>query len=182
MERNSQLVYDLIQKKATSNEFLQGVSGFFGFPVTLVVDAGVVFTHYGPMLDEIRSIYGRKPVSYEVIQPILEACKSEIVADIIVDKIMGNIPVIGIAANIMCAKTMTWRMGLLFAMLSSSGEDISVVTTKNTIKAIRKLFPQRNMFSFTTPSICTVEKLLTKFLDCPVDEFDSKVNRILDAI
>lgn len=182
MEKKERQVYDLIQSKASSNEFVQGVSGVLGFPFTIIADAGVVFTHYGTMLNTIRTIYGRSTVSTEVVKPIIEGCKTEILADILVDKLIGQIPVVGIAANVMCAKTMTWRLGILFGMLAARGADISADSAKSAMKAIRSLFPQKSMITFSTPSIDTVEKLLTKFEDCSDEVFNEKVNRILDAI
>lgn len=175
-------VYDLIQSKASSNELMQGISGALGFPYTLIVDAGVIFTHYGPMLNEIRSIYGRGSVSSETVGPLINSCKSEILADIILDKVIGQIPIIGIAANVMCARTMTWRLGLLFAMLSSRGEDISEASAVRAMRLIREVFPQGNMFSFKMPSISIVEKLLDSVEDMSVEAFDDKVERILDTL
>ena len=161
---------------------MQGVSGVFGFPFTFMADVGVIFTHYGPMINKIRSIYGRSPVSLETIKPIISACSTEILADVIVDKVIGNVPLIGIAANAMCAKTMTWRLGILFGMLAARGEEISVESAKNATKAIRGLFPQKSMFVFKTPSIATVEKLLTKVEYCSEIDFNKKVESILDAL
>jgi len=175
-------VYDLIQSRASSNELIQGVSGVLGFPFTLMADAGVIFTHYGPMLNEIRQIYGRSSVSTDVISPIISGCKSEILADILLDKVIGQLPLIGIGANVMCAKTMTWRLGLLFAMLSARGEDISTGSAQNATRMIRQLFPQKSMFSFKTPSITTVEKLLGTMEDITIEDFDAKVDRILSAL
>lgn len=182
MDTKAKQVYDLIQSKASSNEFVQGVSGVLGFPFTLIADAGVIFTHYGSMLNTIRTIYDRSPVSTEVVKPIIEGCKSEILADILVDKLIGQIPVLGIAANIMCAKTMTWRLGILFGMLAARGEEISAESAKNAMIAIRSLFPQKSMITFATPSIGTVEKLLTKFEDCSNEDFNNKVDIILNSI
>ncbi len=182
MTSRTTMVYDLIQSKASSNELMQGISGAFGFPYTLIADAGVIFTHYGPMLNEIRSIYGRSNVPSEVVGSLINGCKSEILADIILDKVVGQIPLIGIAANVMCARTMTWRLGLLFAMLSSRGEEISDASISRTMRLIREVFPQGNMFKFKTPSIFIVEKLLDCVENVSVETFDSKVERILDAL
>lgn len=182
MNTKAMQIYDYIQSKASSNEFMQGVSGFLGFPWTLIADAGVIITHYGPMLNNIRAAYGRSSVSSDVIVPIINGCKSEILADIIMDKIIGQIPIVGIASNVMCAKTMTWRLGLLFGMLSACGERITAENAKNAMRVIRMAFPQKNMFTFSTPSPETVEKLLTKFEDCSEEEFGNKVGQILDAL
>ena len=182
MNANTARVYDLINSKASSNQLMQGISGALGFPFTLIADAGVIFTHYGPMLNEIRKIYGRGSISYEVIRPILNGCTSEILADIIVDKVIGQLPLIGIGANIMCAKTMTWRLGLVFAMISARGEDISADSVKNATKMIRQMFPQKSMFSFKTPTITIVEQLLEKVSDISMEDFDSKVSKALTAM
>ena len=175
-------VYDLINSKASSNQVMQGISGALGFPFTLIADAGVIFTHYGPMLNTIRYIYGRDNISSEVISPILSGCTSEIFADIVVDKVIGQIPLIGIGANIMCAKTMTWRLGLVFAMLSARGEEISTNSVRNATRMIRQLFPQKNMFSFKSPTISTVEMLLDTMSDTSLEDFDTKVEKILMAL
>ena len=92
METKARQAYDLIQCKASLNEIVQGLSGVLGFPFTMIADVGVIFTHYGPMLNGIRSIYNRDPVTTEAIKPIIDGCKSEVLADIIVDKLIGNIP------------------------------------------------------------------------------------------
>lgn len=175
-------VYDIIQKKAGSNQLMQAISGFLGFPFNLIVDAGVIFTHYAPMLNEIRKTYGRTLISAEVVGPILKGCTAEILTDLAVDKVIGSIPVLGLAPNIMCAKTLTWRLGLVFAMASARGEDLSAESISNATKAVRKLFPQKNMFKFATPSIEIVNKLLNSVEDISLEDFDAKVNRILDAL
>jgi len=46
--------YNIINSTANSNIVLQGLSGFFGFPTTIIVDGVTIFTHYAPMLDKIR--------------------------------------------------------------------------------------------------------------------------------
>ena len=47
--------YEIINEKASSNIVIQGLSGVLGFPFTLLADGAVIFTHYGTMLNEIRS-------------------------------------------------------------------------------------------------------------------------------
>ena len=152
MDINTKKAYELIQKKADSNEMIQAVSSVLGFPYTLLADAGVYFSHYVPMLNAIRKIYGRNPLEEGVIAPILKGCKSEIFADILLDKLIGQIPVVGIAANIMCAKTLTWRLGTLFAMLAAKDSEIREADVIGAVRKIRKEFPQRNMFSFQKPT------------------------------
>ena len=175
-------IYEVIEKKAGSNETMQAISALFGFPFTLVTDAAVIFTHYGPMVNEIRGIYGRKPVSKETLFPVIKGASSEILSDLIFDKLIGQIPVVGIASNIMCAKAMTWRVGLLFAILSARGEDITNESVAKTCRLIRTLFPQRNTFAFRKPSIVIVEKLLNTVEGEDIPGFEEKVERILENL
>ncbi len=182
MNEKTAKIYDLINSKAGSNQLMQGISGALGFPFTLIADAGVIFTHYGPMLNEIRNIYGRSNISSEVIGPIINGCTSEILADIVFDKVIGQIPLIGIGANIMCAKTMTWRLGLVFAMISARGEEISAESVRKSTKMIRQLFPQKSMFSFKALTITTVDKLLNAMSDLSMEDFDTKVEKVLATL
>ena len=69
-----------------------------------------------------------------------------------------------------------------FGMLAARGEEISAESSKNAMIAIRSLFPQKSMITFATPSIGTVEKLLTKFGDCSNKDFNNKVDRILNSV
>lgn len=116
-------VYELIDKKAGSNEAMQGISGVFGFPFTLMTDAAVIFTHYGPMVNEIRAMYGRSSVSKDALLPVMKGASSEILSDLVFDKVIGQIPLVGILSNIMCAKAMTGKIGLLFAVLAATGKE-----------------------------------------------------------
>ncbi len=56
MTSKAAMVYDLIQSKASGNELMPGNSRVSGM---LNMDAGVIFTYYGSMLNEIRSICGK---------------------------------------------------------------------------------------------------------------------------
>lgn len=181
-QRNEARVYDIINRKAGSNIFMQGLTGWMGFPFTLFADAAVFFTHYGPMLNDIRAVYGRKPVSSEYITPIIKGCKDEVISDIIIDKVIGNIPIIGLPANMIAAKAMTWRLGILFGMLAARGEEINQQNVENAIVLIRNIFPQRDSYFYRKPSVENVEKLIRSVEGDTFDTFDLKVSRILDAV
>ncbi len=175
-------IYDIIDKKAGSNIAMQGLSGVLGFPFTLVADVGVFFTHYGPMLNEIRAVYGRKPMSKDVFAPVIKGCSSEIMTDMVVDKVLGNIPLIGLPANMICAKAMTWRLGIMFGMLAARGEEINTQSVADTTRLIRELFPQKNTFQFKKPSVTIVEKLLNTMEGETVQDYDQKVMAILNGL
>lgn len=179
---NSTKVYELIDSKTGSNMLMQAISGVAGFPYTLLADAGVIFTHYGPMLNEIRKIYGLNEIDSKVLAPIIKGCSTEILSDLLLDKVIGQIPLIGIAANVICAKAMTWRLGLMFAMVSAKGEDFTSENVKKSCELIRTLFPQKNSVKFQKPSPVIVEKLLNTFNGCSAETFNDKIEHILDSL
>lgn len=175
-------IYNLINEKSTSNIAIQGASGLLGWPWTTAADVGVVFTHYGPMLNEIRILYGRNPVSIDVVAPIIQGCMSELLTDLILDKVVGQIPIIGFGANIICAKAMTWRLGILFAMLSSRGESIDINNVKNATKFIREVFPQKSSLRFEKPSRNDVHVLLRKIANESVVSFNEIIENMRKQI
>ncbi len=161
-EQFASAVYKLIEEKANSNTLIQGLTGLVGFPFTLIADGATVFTHYGAMLNEIRALKGYGPVTTDVIKPILTSISSEILFDLVADKVLGQIPLIGIYFNVICAKTMTWRLGILFAMLAKRGEgfdgdDMSVLARK-----IRTRFPQSDAITFKQPDYDVFSMLLSE--------------------
>ncbi len=48
-------------------------------------------THYAPMLDKIRLLYDREPLSKEVLAPMLKKITSELIFDLVFDKAAGII-------------------------------------------------------------------------------------------
>lgn len=175
-------VYDIIEKKAGSNIAMQRLSSILGFPFTALTDIGVFFTHYGPMLNEIRAVYGRQPLNKDSLLPILKGCKSELLADMVLDKSIDNIPHIGIPANMVCAKAMTWRLGILFGMLTSRGESINADNVVHAVTLIRTMLPQKDSIMFRKPTVSLVEKLLNIVAGDSIESFDEKMERILDAM
>lgn len=175
-------VYDIISKKAASNIFMQALTGWVGFPFTLFADAAVFFTHYGPMLNEIRAVYERRPITMDYLWPIIKGCKDEVVSDIVIDKVIGNIPIIGFPANMIAAKAMTWRLGILFGMLASRGEEINQENVEHAIVLIRNIFPQKDSILFRKPSVTNVENLIRAVEGDTFATFDDKVSQILDAV
>lgn len=177
----AQKSYEIINSKASSNIAIQGLSGVLGFPFTLLADGAVIFTHYGTMLNEIRSLYGRTPVSEAVVTTIVKGISSELIFDVVADKVLGNVPLIGVYFNAICAKTMTWRLGILFTMLSARGEAIDDATVQDTTKLIRMVFPQTDAFKFQQPTYPTFEKLVTSVTGNSMEQFNRKISKALDA-
>ena len=181
MDTYAKKAYEIINQKASSNIAIQGLTGMLGFPFTLLADGAVVFTHYGTMLNEIRSLYGRMPVSETVVTTIVKGISGELIFDIVADKFLGNVPLIGIYFNAICAKTMTWRLGILFTMLSARGEAIDDNAVQDTTKLIRMVFPQTDAFKFQQPTYQAFEKLVSSVTDNSMEQFNRKISKALDA-
>ncbi|MBP1561174.1 MAG: hypothetical protein J6C96_08045 [Oscillospiraceae bacterium] len=182
--RNEELAkkaYEIISETASSNIVIQGLSGVLGFPFTIMADGAVIFTHYGAMLNRLRSLYGRTPVSEEVLIPIVKGISNELLFDVVADKVLGNVPIVGIYFNMICAKTMTWRLGILFTMLSARGEDMGEKSVADTTKLIRLVFPQTDTFKFQQPSYATFLKLVNSISDNSMEQFDKKITKALSA-
>lgn len=174
--------YSIIQEKASSNTFIQALTGIVGFPFNLIGDGAVMFTHYAPMLNEIRATYGYQSISKEVLAPLLKGCSREILTDLIGDKFLGSIPVLGIYFNGICAKSLTWRLGILFGMLSARGEEINKENVKNCMRMIREVFPQRSMYVFKTPSAAVVENLLKAVGNVSENDFNKLVLNVIKGV
>lgn len=179
MATQNAMVYDIIDSKAGSNAAIQGLSGLMGFPFTAMIDITALFTHYGPMLNDIRAVYGRAPIKKEELCYIIKGCRQELLADIVLDKLIGNLPILGLPANMISAKAMTWRLGLLFGMLSSRGEEIDTDSVLMAVRLIRLLFPQTDTLLFKKPSVTTVESLLSGVENTDIETFAEKVSRAL---
>lgn len=175
-------IYNTIDSRAGSNIAMQGISGLLGWPWTAAADVAVVFTHYSPMLNDIRLLYGREPISAEAVGPILEGCTNEMLTDLVIDKVLGQLPVIGFGANIICAKAMTWRLGILFAMLASRGEAIDVDNVRKATHLIREVFPQKSSFRFEKPSRNDVHILLKKVQGATVKSFNETMDFLSQKI
>ena len=174
--------YQMIRSKSEDNTTAQALSGIFGWPITIAADIAVIPLIYVPMWDRIRDIYGRRNINQDVATKIIGGIVSEIFVDIAFDKFMGNIPLLGIYFNAICAKTMTWRLGTLFAMLSARGEEVESLRIKESMALIRKVFPQGDMFKFKTPDKDAFYKLVSGMSDIPAEDYNRKVVALLEHI
>ena len=175
----AQACYQIIDNKANSNAVLQGVSGFFGFIATTAVDVGAIPLIYATLWNEIRAVYGQPEVQTDDALKVIANILPEVLSDAIFDKVLGNVPIIGVYFNAICAKQMTWRLGTLFTLLASRGDDISSVKCKEAMMLIRHMFPQKDMFSFTTPDHDKFIQVVESVKDTSADRFNDKVDSAL---
>lgn len=180
-EKVFDMVYKAVNAKANSNAFIQGISGIAGFPATLAVDGLVILTHYEPLINNIRDLYGRSRVSSDNLFPVVGSMLKEIIIDIAVDKVMGNIPVAGIYFNAVAAKALTWRLGMITAIISARGDELSYTNLSEIVKLVRLLTPQSDMFRFTKPDYETFKKITLSVSGDDVPTFNEKVQSALKA-
>jgi len=172
--------YQVIKQKAEDNTIAQSLSGVLGWPFTIAADIAVIPLIYVPLWDKIRELYDRSNISQEVASKVIGGILSEIFVDIALDKFMGNVPLIGIYFNAICAKTMTWRLGTLFSMLAARGNEIDESTVKESMILIRKTFPQNDMFKFITPDRKSFIELVDSFSDLSQEQYKEKVVGLLE--
>lgn len=174
--------YKIIQKKSEDNTVAQSLSGIFGWPITIGTDIAVIPMIYVPLWDRLRELYSRSNVAQDAATNIIKGIISEIFIDIAFDKFMGNIPLVGIYFNAICAKTMTWRLGTLFTMLAARGEEVEGMDVKETMALIRKVFPQSDMFKFVTPEKEKYLKLVSGVTNLNQEDYNRKVDKMLDMM
>ncbi|MDR1540916.1 MAG: hypothetical protein LBU32_23515 [Clostridiales bacterium] len=103
----------------------------------------------------------------------------EILVDVMFDKFAGQIPVVGIYFNAICAKNMTCRLGVLFTMLAARGEEINQEKISDSMKLIRAAFPQEGFWKFARPAFSKFESLCASFQDISKTEYNARVDRKL---
>lgn len=174
--------YRMIQSKADDNTTAQSLSGIFGWPLTIAADIAVIPLIYVPLWDKIRELYERSHIEPDTTSKIIGGIVNEIFVDIALDKIMGNIPLLGIYFNAICAKKMTWRLGILFTMLAARGDTIDTEIVKESMVLIRRVFPQQDMFKFATPSREAFLKLISGISDISQEDYNNKVMGLLEHL
>jgi len=173
-------VYSKIEQTSISNAFIQGSGGLFGTLVTASIDVFAIGI-YSTLWDEIRGVYGHEPYDSTTIKTLIPKLGKEIITDVALDKVLGYIPVVGIYTNAICAKTLTWRLGILFAMLSARGSSVPDNEAIKAIQLIREVYPQKDMFSFKTPDRESVIRLIVGVENLSEKEFNSKVTKALSV-
>ena len=172
--------YKVINKKATSNAFIQGVTGIWGFPFNIAVDGVTLFTHYRDMLGKIRSIYGMRNVDDHIASGIMLGMTRELLFDIAFDKALGCVPVLGIYCNAMCAKALTWRLGMVFTILSARGENINVFSVKRAIKIIRIAFPCEKSYKLKKPDQYLFERIVLSAESFSEEELEQRIEDTIE--
>lgn len=172
--------YDLVNSKASNNSLIQGVSGAFGLLATLPVDALSLPMIYGAMWNDIRQLYGHPVADWAETGTVLKSVIPEIVADVVLDKVMGNVPVVGIYFNAICAKMMTWRLGTLFAVLAARGPELLSADVRGAIALVRESLPKSGVFTFNTPDRALFVRLVVPEKPADAESLEDFYARVLE--
>lgn len=180
-EKKAKEVYTLISNTANQNTVIQGLGGILGTFTSVGADIYALKIYYG-LWNSIREMYGYPEITSADVETIVTKIGKELVYDIAFDKVIGYIPLIGIATNIMCAKTLTWRLGILFGMLSARGSEVPDDSVNECVKLIRHIYPQNDMFTFKTPEEESVIQLITNVHGNTLVQFHKKVTMALEVM
>ena len=171
--------YRSIRSKAASNAFIQGVTGIAGFPSNLIVDGVVIFTHYEPMINDIRKIYNRSEITSKELSPLMKGIVKELLFDIAADKIFGSIPIAGAYFNAVSAKALTWRLGMLVTILSARDEEFNKENISDDIKLVRSITPTNDLLKLKKPDYDVFKKIVISANNNEKSETDKKKKTIL---
>lgn len=146
-------VYEKTRTLANGNAIAQGASGLFGGGVNLLVDAAAI-PFYAELWNEIRRIYGHGEITLDAAKEYLRPNLTFLVQDLVWDKAVGSIPIIGIPFNIAFGKALTWRLGAWFGLLAALGADGSggPELSQATLSLVKQVFPNEgSLFSWNAP-------------------------------
>jgi len=172
--------YNIINDTANNNIVLQSISGMLGFPFTIIADGAVIFTHYAPMISRIQTVFNREPLTQDMLMPIFKSISSDLILDIAVDKFAGQLPVLGIYFNAICAKALTWRIGILFAILACIDEIPETEKISRIASFIRLIFPQSEIFKFVKPDFQKYKRIMGNVLHDSDTGFFDKVQEAIN--
>lgn len=146
-------VYEKTRTLANGNAIAQGASGLFGGGVNLLVDAAAI-PFYVELWNDIRRVYGRGEITMDAAKEYLRPNLAFLVQDLVWDKAVGSIPIIGIPFNIAFGKALTWRLGAWFGLLAALGDDsgANAELTQSTLSLVKQVFPSEgSLFSWNAP-------------------------------
>jgi len=176
-------VYEKTASLATGNLVAQGASGFFGFGTTWLVDAAAI-PFYADLWNRIRDVYGNGEITTDAAQAYLRPNLGFLAQDLLWDKVVGSIPIIGIPFNIAFAKALTWRLGAWFGFLSAlDGEDDVELLTSATMELVREVFPSsRSVFDLAAPDRDVFVTFIASVDGLTTDEAHDRTKRALEVL
>ncbi len=152
-EKRAKEVYQKTKSLANRNAFVQGFSGIIGSGFNLAVDAAAI-PFYIKLWNDIREVYGKGKITPAAAKAYIKPNLGFLAQDLIWDKLVGTIPVIGMPFNAAFAKALTWRLGAWFGLLSALNEESvsDEAIIRATIQLTQEVFPSvGDTFTFKGP-------------------------------
>ena len=179
----AETVYEKTRGLATGNLVAQGISGFFGFGTNLLVDAAAI-PFYADLWNQVRDVYGKGRITKEATKAYLGPNLGFLAQDLLWDKAVGSIPIIGIPFNIAFAKALTWRLGAWFGFLSAmTDEDDDESLTESTMRLTREVFPSsRSVFDFAAPDRDVFVSFIASVDGLTTDDVRDRTQKALQAL
>jgi hypothetical protein len=177
-------VYEKTRTLANGNAIAQGASGLFGGGVNLLVDAAAI-PFYVDLWNDIRHVYGRGEITMRAAQEYLKPNMAFLVQDLVWDKAVGSIPIIGIPFNIAFGKALTWRLGAWFGMLAALGADSGgdAELAQSTLALVKQVFPAGGgVFTWNAPDREVFVAFISSVDGLTEDEARSRTEAALRAL
>jgi hypothetical protein len=177
-------VYEKTRTLANGNAIAQGASGIFGGGVNLLVDAAAI-PFYVDLWNGIRRVYGRGEITLHAAQEYLKPNLAFLVQDVVWDKAIGSIPIIGIPFNIAFGKALTWRLGAWFGMLAALGSDATADAelAQSTLALVKLVFPaDGSVFNWSAPDEEVFVAFISSVDGLPEDEARDRTQAALRAL
>ena len=176
-------VYERTRTLANGNAIAQGASGLFGGGLNLLVDAAAI-PFYAELWTDVRRIYGHGEITRQAAQDYLRPNLSFIVQDLVWDKAVGSIPIIGIPFNIAFGKALTWRLGAWFGMLAALGAASGDAELgQSTLALVKQVFPaDGSVFTFSAPDREVFVAFISSVDGLTEDEARSRTDAALRAL
>jgi uncharacterized protein (DUF697 family) len=148
----------------------------------LAVDAAVLPVIYMPMWNEIRGVYGRGEVGSEHARALLSGVGGVVLVDVVVDKVLGQVPILGMPLNYFCAKIMTWRLGALFTLFASLGDDVDARLARLATELLTKLFPKEDFGFIKKPERAKFVDFVVRASGSGSDDLEQRFQKAMDAL
>ena len=134
------------------------------------------------MWNEIRGIYGRGEVGKEQGKALLSGVGGVVLVDVVVDKVLGQVPILGMPLNYFCAKMMSWRLGALFTLFASRGDDVDADLARLAVELLTKLFPKEDFGFIKTPDKARFVDFVTKASRQSAQDLDARIRKAMDVL
>ena len=189
-QQRAEQVYSITKTLANKSGYIQAVSAIWGGGVNLIVD-GAITLLYRDMWNDIRAVYGRGKITLDAVKAFIKANWEFLLTDLIVDKGLGSIPIIGMPFNYTFAKELAFRLGAWMGAISVIGEDIpSHGLSRTMMQLVKTVFPREERFTiwhaatfrYTPPNKARFIAFISSMETIPPDDAEARVEEALNIL